>query len=179
MNVIPPMQDDPPPEFVQVIAAHEPVLRREALRLTGGDPVGYAIYEEALTDLAGHWRRLRFWSRVTGTDVPGDYLRQRILKRTRAWREDQVYEVEVRVLRTPAPFPVPVGGPAPSLALRKASLIDGTSRAGLLTLADAAVAWCHAWRRSEHRRILRLIIGGLLLIATMIQTMSWLAGPGS
>ena len=37
---------------------------------------------------------------------------KRIVKRTSAWREDQVYEVEVRVLRPPAPALVPVGGPA-------------------------------------------------------------------
>ncbi|WIM94755.1 hypothetical protein ACTOB_006805 [Actinoplanes oblitus] len=175
MYLIPPMDDDPPPEFVDVVAAHEAELRREALRLTGGDPVGQAIYQDALTDLAGHWRRLHWWGRLTGSDAPGIYLRKRLVKRTAAWCDDQVYEVEVRVLRPPAPAWVTVGGHAASIAFHKAAVLDGTARAGLLTLADASVAWCHAWRQSEHRRIARLLIGGLLLVGGIIQCMSWLA----
>jgi hypothetical protein len=172
------MDDDPPPEFVDAVAAHEGELRHEALRLTGGDPVGHEIYQEALIDLAGHWRRLHFWGHLTNSDAPGVYLRKRLAKRTKAWRDDQVYKVEVRVLRTPERQLVQVGGPAASIAFHKAAVIDSTTRAGLRTLADAAVAWCHAWRRSEHRRVLRLIIGGLALVGAMIQSMSWLATSG-
>jgi hypothetical protein len=175
MYLIPPMQDDPPPEFVDAVAAHEGELRHEALRLVGGDPVGHEIYQDLLVDLAGHWRRLRFWGRLTDSDAAGVYLRKRLVKRTAAWRDDQVYEVEVRVLRTESPPLVAVGGPAASLAFHKAAVLDSTTRAGLLTLADAAVAWCHASRRSEHRRIARLAVGGFLLVATMVQSMSWLA----
>jgi hypothetical protein len=177
MYLIPPMDDDPPPEFVDVVAAHEREMRHEALRLTGGAPAGHEIYQEVLTDLAGHWRRLRLRSRVTHADEVGIYLRKRLHKRTSAWREDQVYQVEVRVLRTPERQLVQVGGPGASIAFRKAAVLDGTARAGRLTLADAAVAWCHASRRAEQRRIARVIIGGLLLVAAMIQSMSWLATP--
>ncbi|GLW34807.1 hypothetical protein [Actinoplanes regularis] len=177
MYLIPPMADDPPPEFVGTVAAHEQELRHDALRLAGGDPVGHEIYQEALVDLAGHWRRLYWWGRLTHSDAPGLYLRKRLSRRTHAWREEQIYQVEVRVLRPPESAFVQVGGPAASLALRKAAVLDGTTRAGLRTLADATVAWVHAWRRSEHRRIARLVIGGLLLVATMVQSMAWLAGP--
>ncbi|MFI1992785.1 hypothetical protein [Actinoplanes sp. NPDC020271] len=177
MWLIPPMDEDPPPEFVEAVAAHEHELRREALRLTGGDPIGHEIYQESLIDLAGHWRRLRLWGRFTHTDAAGIYLRERLIKRTTAWRDDQVYEVEVRVLRTPEKQLVQVGGPAASLALRKAAVIDGTARAGSPTLADATIAWCHAWRRSQQHHVARVILGGLLLVAAMIQSMSWLAGP--
>ncbi|BCJ41580.1 hypothetical protein GCM10010168_54210 [Actinoplanes ianthinogenes] len=179
MYLIPPMQDDPPPEFVDVVAAHEDELRHEAVRLVGGNPVGHEIYQDALTDLAGHWRRLHLWGRLTHTDTPGLYLRKRLAKRTSAWREDQVYEVDVRVLRTHQPALVTVRGHATSIAFHKAAVLDGTARAGLLTLADASVAWCHAWRQSEHRRIARLVIGGLLLVGGMVQGMSWLAATGS
>lgn len=179
MYLIPPMDDDPPPEFVSVVAAHERELRHEALRLTGGDPIGHEIYQESLIDLAGHWRRVRFWGHVTGSDEAGLYLRKRLVKRTKAWRDDQVYQVEVRVLHPPERQLVPVGGPAASIALHKAALIDSTARAGLLTLADAAVAWCHAWRRAQQRQVARVIISSLLVVATLIQSMSWLAASGS
>ncbi|GAA4589740.1 hypothetical protein BJY16_009000 [Actinoplanes octamycinicus] len=179
MYLIPPMQDDPPPEFVDVVAAHEGELRHEAVRLVGGHPAGQEIYQDVLTDLAGHWRRLRFWGRLTHSDAPGIYLRKRLAKRTSAWREDQVYEVEVRVLRTPQPALVTVGGHTASLAFHKAAVLDGTRRANLRTLADASIAWCHAWRQSEHRRILRLVIGGVLLVGGMVQGMTWLTTTGS
>lgn len=179
MYLIPPMDDDPPPEFVDAVAAHQGALRPEALRLTGGDPIGHEIYLESLIDLAGHWRRLHLWGRLTDTDAVGVYLRKRLAKRTKAWRDDQVYEVEVRVLRTPEKQLVQVGGPAASIAFRKAALIGGTRRADLLTLADAAVAWCHAWRRSQQRQVARVVIVSLLLVAAVIQSMSWLAGSGS
>ncbi len=179
MYLIPPMDDDPPAEFVEVVAAHEGVLRPEALRLTGGDPAGHEIYQESLIDLAGHWRRLRLWGRLTHADAPGLYLRKRLVKRTKAWRDDQVYEVEVRVLHPPERQLVRVGGPAASIAFHKAAVIDSTARAELLTLADAAVAWCHAWRRAQRNRVARLVIGGLLLVACMVQSMSWLATSGS
>ncbi|GIF03516.1 hypothetical protein Asi03nite_10540 [Actinoplanes siamensis] len=149
------------------------------MRLTGGDPIGQEIYQEALIDLAAHWRRLRFWGSLTNSDATGRYLRGRLAKRTAAWRDDQIYEVEVRALRTPERQLVRVGCPAASIAFHKAALIEGTTRAGLLTLADAAVAWCHASRRSEQHRVARLIIGSILLISAMIQSMTWLAASGA
>jgi hypothetical protein len=179
MYLIPPMAEDPPPEFVEVVAAHEGELRHEALRLVGDDPVGQEIYQDLLADLAGHWRRLCWRGRLAGSDAFGPYLRKRLLKRTAAWRDDQVYEVEVRVLRTRPPTPVPVGGPATSIAFHKAAVLDGTTRAGLLTLADATVAWVHAWRRAEHRRVARVVIGAFVLVGGMVQYMSWLAPSGS
>jgi hypothetical protein len=179
MYLIPPMDEDPPPEFVEVVAAHEHELRYEAVRLVGGHPVGQEIYQDLLTDLAGHWRRLCWWSRLTGSDAFDPYLRKRLLKRTAAWRDDQVYEVEVRVLRTHPPALVPAGGPAASIAFHKAAVLDSTTRAGLLTLADAAVAWVHAWRRAEHRRVARVVIGAFVLVGGMVQYMSWLAPSAS
>ncbi|MEV6350552.1 hypothetical protein [Actinoplanes sp. NPDC051851] len=163
------MDDEPPPGFLDAVALHERFLRAESVRLTGTDEV----YLTLLDDLAAHWRRLSWWSRLTRTDAVGAYLHRRLAKRATAWREDRIHRVEVRVLRPPARAVRTHG----SLALDKATVLDTTTRAGLVTLADAGVAWVHAWRRAEHRRVAWLIAGGTLLVIAMIQSMSWLATP--
>ena len=177
MYLIPPMDDEPPPEYVDFVTAHVRDLRREALRLVGGDPIGHAISQDVLTDLAGHWRRLRWWGRLTRSDAAGGYLRRRLAARTRDWREDQVYEVEVRVLRPPEPVVAPAP-PAGSIALRKATVLEGTARASLAALADAEIAWVHAWRRSQWHRVARLAGGGVLLLGGIVQYVTWLGTAG-
>ncbi|MEV0897762.1 hypothetical protein [Actinoplanes sp. NPDC049802] len=171
MHLIPPMDDEPPPEYVAFVTLHAAELRAEAYRLVGGAPVFEEIYLAVLTDLAGHWRRLR-WLRRTD-----DYVHKRLRARTAQWREDQVYEVEVRVLRPPEPV-VPRRGSGASLALLKAAVIEGTARASLDSLADAEIAWVHAWLASRLRRTLGYAIGSVLLVLGMIQYMAWLStGP--
>ncbi|MDI6101434.1 hypothetical protein QLQ12_22715 [Actinoplanes sp. NEAU-A12] len=169
MHLIPPMDDEPPPDFIAFVTAHASSLRAESSRLVGGSTVADEIYREILVDLAGHWRRLRWRGRA------GSYMRQRLAARTGQWREDQVYEVEVRVLRPPRPVvpPVTVGG---SLALRKAAILPGTARADLDALADAEIAWVHAYLQWQWRRVARYAIGSTLLVGGIIQYMSWLSG---
>ncbi|MEV6301674.1 hypothetical protein AB0M02_19850 [Actinoplanes sp. NPDC051861] len=178
MYLIPPMDDEPPEGFVNFVAVHARSLRAESARLTGGDAVSSAIFTDVLIDVAGHWRRLRWWGRLTGSDAAGAYLRKRLSARAAQWREDQVYEVEVRVLRPFDPYIgfVPPGGG--SLALRKAAVIDGTVRASLDALADAEIAWVHAWRRNQWRLVLWRVTGAVLLIGGMLQYFSSLSTGG-
>jgi hypothetical protein len=167
MHLIPPMDDEPPPDYVDFVTLHAAGLRAEATRLVGGAPAGEQIYLAVLTDLAGRWRRLRLLGRAER------HMRQRLTTRTAQWRDDQVYEVEVRVLRPPDPV-VPVFARAGSLALRKAKLIGITARADLDALADAEIAWVHAYLRSQWRRLFRYVIGSVLLLAVIVQYMAWL-----
>ena len=169
MHLIPPMDDEPPPDYIAFVAAHAAGLRAETTRLVGGSTVGEEIYRAVLTDLAGRWRRLRRLHRTES------YMRQRVAARTAQWREDQVYEVEVRVLRPPEP-PGPLITPAGSLALRKAPLLPGTTRESLDALADAEIAWVHAYLTWQWRRVARWAIGGTVLVGAIVQYMSWLSG---
>jgi hypothetical protein len=176
MYLVPPMDDEPPPEFIAFAATHVDDLRMEAHRLVGGDPEGTHLYLDVLADVAGHWRRLRFWSRLTGRDAAADYLRHRLHVRSGRWREDQIYEVDVRVV-TPHYYYAPARART-SIALRKATLLPGTARHGVTTVADAGIAWVQAYRRQEWHRVGRLIAFGIVLIGGMIQYMSWLSTPG-
>ena len=74
MYVVPPMAEEPPPEFVTFVAVHLAALRSEASRLTGGARHGDEVYPQALCDVALHWRRLRLRRRLTGRDEVGAYL---------------------------------------------------------------------------------------------------------
>ncbi|MGX6601137.1 hypothetical protein ACWKSP_03225 [Micromonosporaceae bacterium Da 78-11] len=172
MYLIAPMDPEPPPEYVAFVADHLRPLRRETERLVGGDPEGAHLYMDVLADLAGHWRRLAWQSWLRRRDVASEYLLRRLTERTRQWRDEQIYEVDVRVVGRPAS--VPLSGPA-SLALRKAALLPGTARSGVIPVADASIAWVHAYRRHQWRRIGRLVTGGILLIGGMVQYMSWLS----
>jgi len=195
--LIPPMEDEPPPEFLAFVAARLAALRSEAARLTGGDRGAPEISMQILTDLAGRWRWLTWLGRLTGRDAAGEYLDRRLTARTRQWREDQVYPVEVRVLRdtdriletagapptdaqyrrppaheSPAPaheFPAPAHE---SVAQRLASLLPSTVRAGTEVIAEAEIAWVHAYRRYVWRRYWGMGGAVVLLIASMVQFMS-------
>jgi len=174
MYLIPPMDDEPPPPYIDFVAAHLGELRRETDRLVGGDREAGYIYMEVLADLAGHWRRLCWLSRLRRRDAVADYVRHRLATRTRQWRDDQIYEVDIRVLRTPDLAFVPAG-PRVSLALRKAAVLPGTVRSDTLGLADAEIAWVHAYQRHRWRQVGRLVAAGILLVGGLIQYMSWVS----
>jgi hypothetical protein len=157
MYVVPPMDEEPPAGFVTFVAVHLGSVRDEAARLTGGTQRADEVYPMVLSDVALHWRRLQLRRRLTGRDEAAEYLRRRLAARTEQWREDQIYPVEVQVLRPP---PVHMYAPvAASIALRKAAVLPSTERARTRPLAEAAIAWEHAWQRARWHRIGRIVAG--------------------
>jgi len=161
MYVVPPMDEEPPPGFITFVAVHLSTLQAEAVRLTGGSQRADEVYPLVLSDVALHWRRLSLRRRLTGHDEAANYLRRRLEVRTAQWREDQIYPVEVEVLRPPpAHFAAPRSA---TIALRKAAVLPGTERARVRPLAEAAIAWEDAARRARWHRIGR--IAGSVLFA--------------
>jgi hypothetical protein len=175
MYLIPPMDEEPPPAYVRFVSAHLGELRRETNRLVGGDADGAHLYMDVLADVAGHWRRLCLLARLGRRDAPADYLRRRMTSRTQHWRDEQVYEVDVRVLHA-TPMFTPAG-PVASLALRKAAVLPGNARSGVVALADAEIAWVQAYRRQQWHRIGRVVVAFVLVIGGFIQYVSWLSTP--
>ena len=155
MYVVPPMDEEPPPGFITFVAVHLSTLQAEAVRLTGGSRRADEVYPLVLSDVALHWRRLSLRRRLTGHDEAANYLRRRLEVRTAQWREDQIYPVEVEVLRpSPAQFAAPRGA---TIALRKAAVLPSTERARVRPLAEAAIAWQDAARRARWHRIGRIV----------------------
>jgi hypothetical protein len=171
--VVPPMADEPPGDFVAFVVTHLPVAQREAARLVGGPQHADEIYPMALSDVAGHWRRLRLWARLAHRDVTGEFLIRRLAARARQWRDDQIYEVEVLGLRPPPPAhtALPV-----SYAARKAALLPGTERVQQRPVAEAAIAWEYAWRRARWRRIGRTAALVLLVLIVFMQLVTYPPG---
>jgi hypothetical protein len=170
--VVPPMADEPPGDFVKFVAAHLAEAQREAARLVGGPQHADEIYPLALSDCAGHWRRLRLRARLARRDVGGDFLARRLTTRAKQWREDQIYEVEVHSLRPP-----PVHAAVPiSFAARKAALLPGTERVQQRPVAEAAIAWDYAWRRARWRRIGRTAALVLLVLIVFMQLVTYPPG---
>jgi hypothetical protein len=174
MYLIRPMDDEPPAAYVSFVTTHLDGLRRETSRLVGGDVEGAHLYMDVLADLAGHWRRLCLLSRLRRRDALELYLHRRVTTRTRHWRDEQIYEVDVRVLQAPSFVPA---GPAASLALRKAAVLPGTARSGLAALADAEIAWVQAYRRQRWHSIGRLLAGTVLVLVGFIEYFSWISTP--
>jgi hypothetical protein len=166
MYLVPPMDDEPPPEFVDFVAVHLAGLQHEAARLTGGPRHADEVYPDALADVACHWRRLRLRRRFTHRDAPGDYLTERLARRARQWREDQVYEVEVFLVRTPVR-----ADRTSSVALRKAPLLPDTVRAQARPVAEASIAWSHAWRRARWHGIARTAAASILIFGGLVQAL--------
>jgi hypothetical protein len=161
------MQDQPPGDFVTFVAVHLHDLQQEAARLTGGEQHAEEIYPDALADVAGHWRRLRLRRRFTRKDEAGRYLHQRVAARAKQWRDDQVYDVEVRLIR-PA---VRAAAPSASIALRKAALLEDTVRAPLRPVAEASIAWEHAVRRARWHALGRGAAIFFLVFVGLIQAL--------
>ena len=192
-NLIPLMDDEAPPEFLAFVAARLDMLRSEAGRLTGGARPADEVAMAVLVDLAGHWRGLTVLGRLLHRNLAGEYLDRRLTVRTRQWREDQVYPVEVTVLRDttwdPPPPRIlerPEREPAPperepvedSLARQLALYLPSTVRRDVASVAEAEIAWVHAYRRYVWRRYCRIGGGYVLLIGGMVQFMSQVSAPG-
>jgi len=218
--LIPPMDDEPPPGYITFVSDRLAALRSETARLMGGDRYATEVYMEVLTDLAGHWRRLCWRSRLSHRDAPAEFLDRRLATRTKQWREDQIYPVEVSVLRPPRVRPTTPPGddthswtatgpqaqtqpesawldyyrpgsasatdasppptaraPVATIAQQLAPLLPTTTRAEVGVVAEAEIAWVHAYRRYVWRRYCRIAGGIVLLIGYLVQFMSQFSAP--
>ena len=171
MYLVPPMDDEPPDEFVTFVAVHLRDAQREAARLTGGVEHADEVYPGAFADVARHWRRLRLRRRITHRDAAGTYLQQRLAARAKRWRDEQIYEIEVR------PYEIevrPVRDRAPaartaSIALRKAPLLPDTVRIQARPLAEATIAWSHACTQAQWNRLARVATAVCLVLLVLFQ----------
>lgn len=169
--LIPPMDDEPPREYLAFVAGRLTALRSETSRLVGGDRGAGDISMEVLTDLAGHWRRLCWRSRLSRRDALTAYLNKRLAARAKQWRDEQIYPVEVSVAAD-APPPVVRRPGRQTVAQRMAPLLPSTVRAEAGVVAEAEIAWVHAYRRYVWRRYARVIGGMVLLLFYLVQFMS-------
>jgi hypothetical protein len=185
LGVLPRMAGEAPPGYVAFVRRHLDRLRRDAARVVGDDGDPDQLYPDVLEDIAVRWR----WLELAGTrlgraGVADRYLRTAFARRAQRWQAQWEPEqptgaltvTDIRVLSpaeiAPAePLPRVAGAQPPrsSGALRQAAYLRPQPRTEVGPLAEAAIAWWHAYE--THRR--RLLIAGLVAVSVVI-----LAGIG-
>ncbi len=173
LATLPRMELEPPPGYVVFVARHLDVLRHDAARVVGGDDArAGGLYCDALSDVAGRWGLLELigtWLRRP--DAADSYLRRAFARRVQRWEIDQTWVesgemVDFEVWLTdaqPRPFRT-------NVALR---LWQVTAKplppAG--PVAEAAVAWWHAY---EARRYRRWAVAAALVFAMIVLVFGYL-----
>ncbi|GIF71530.1 hypothetical protein [Asanoa siamensis] len=192
VDLLPKMPPEAPDGYVTFVDRHLAALRLESARLAGDAWRAEEIYPEVLADVAARWRRLELLARWFGRPAAAeDYLHEVLTNRARRWRAEQIYEVEMVVLRadpageapTPAlPPPAPFAGkPTASAGLaRYRRTGPGRSSVGLrqarflsplrhppAPIAEAAIAWWHAYVAQRRRKRVAAVIAVILALAAL------------
>ena len=145
--------------------------------MVGDEHAADRLYPDALTDVAMRWGWLELQRR--GMRRPGvaeEYLSRALARRwqaevARAEREraeePEGAPIDIRVLRPGEPPPRWTGASA-SAAARLAPQLAPTARPTFGPVADAAIAWWHAYETRRRRR-------WIALAAALIVLVLWLA----
>jgi hypothetical protein len=182
-----------PHEYVEFVERHLPRLRRDAALVVGEGHEADELYPDVLSDVAARWglfELLGRWFRRRG--LADAYLRRAFARRAKRWQQEQITPVEVEVwqveqLPSPVPVAVPrwhpeqlapvharVGRPLAmsplwtSMALRLAPVLLASARLEVRPLAEAAVAWWHAYEVRRRRRYIAACAA--VLLALMLLT---------
>ncbi|GII20409.1 hypothetical protein [Planosporangium mesophilum] len=180
LQVLPHMAREAPPEYVAFVARHLTPLRHDAARVVGDERDADLLYPDVLTDVAARWGRLELSRTLLRRPGAADeYLQQAFQRRSERWRSAVEFEplVEIWVStsdvidwpnapaspETPADPTVP---PARSnAATRLAPYLRPKARIEVGPVAEAAVAWWHAYEAHRHRvHIAWLVVGVVLLL---------------
>ena len=175
MNALPRLELEPPPGYVAFVARNLDTVREEATRMAGDEQAADRLYPDALTDVAMRWGWLelqRRWMHRLG--VAEEYLSRALARRwqaevARAEREraeePEGPPVDIRVLRPDEPPPRWVG--AGSAAVRLAPQVAPTVRPTFGPVADAAIAWWHAYETRRRRRWIALGAVVCMMVLTL------------
>lgn len=197
VRLLPAMSPEPPDGYVAFVARHLESLRQDAARVVGDAGDADLLYPEVLTDVAGRWHWLHLLGSRSGRDeAPERYLREAFARRSARWQPDQMFEVEVDVWESDRPGTVtspnwatvsfgPHGmaglveeyvhprhvEPKPtwsSVALLLAPQLTPGSEPTVGPLAEATIAWFHAYEAHRRRRL--YTVCALLLVLMMLMT---------
>ncbi|GAA1895262.1 hypothetical protein [Asanoa iriomotensis] len=113
VELVPKMEPEAPEGYVSFVDRHLAALRSESARLAGDAWRAEEIYPDVLTSVAARWRWLELLATRFGRPAAADdYLRQVLAERARRWRAEQIYEVEMVVLRADPADPAESAEPA-------------------------------------------------------------------
>jgi hypothetical protein len=163
---------DPPEAYVDFVAQHLTGLRSAVLHAIDDRHRAELLYPEVLTDVALAWRRLESARHRGRTDAAGDYL-DRCLHRRLYGPDEQDSDGErpatdvIFVVWDSASSSLPHLPPPERVnaAVRLAGQILPHVDPEPAPLAEAAIAWWHAYeQRRRWRQIATLVVAALLVL---------------
>ncbi len=157
-RLLPRLALEPPPGYVAFVGRHLDPLRREAVRALGDEYEADRLYPDALTDVALRWRWLELLRRLGRPDVADAYLHRALARRCARWEPEPEPGVEIEVWRADRPMwrTRPARPVWSSGATRQAPYLTPDHRAG--AVAEAAVAWWHAYEVRRRRRLVTMAV---------------------
>ncbi|REF98684.1 hypothetical protein DFJ67_4702 [Asanoa ferruginea] len=185
MELVTRMEEEAPDGYVSFVDRHLVSLRFESAQLAGDAWHAEEIYPEVLSDVAARWHRLELLARWFGRQsAADDYLRQVLSTRAKRWRAEQIYEVEMVVLKadavieplkTEAPSTQSAGlarykrtGPGrSSIGLKQARFLSPLRRPPT-PRAEASIAWFHAYEAYRRRKRVAVVIALIVVMAALM-----------
>ncbi|HLL65322.1 MAG TPA: hypothetical protein VK453_06190 [Micromonosporaceae bacterium] len=174
-DLLPRMALDPPPGYVAFVQRHLEPLRRDAMRVVGEQCHPDELYPEVLTDVAARWGWLELLSTRLGRPRAADaYLQQAFARQSQRWRSDQPFDgdqapTEFEVWHTDVDWSARGAGPARiSAALRLAPQIP-IDPADAAPVAEASIAWLHAYAARRRIRITVAVVAFLLFFMAVLR----------
>jgi hypothetical protein len=191
------MPDEAPAGYVAFVARHLEPLRRDAARVVGDEEDADRLYPDVLADVAARWGWLELLrTRLGRVGAADTYLHQAFVRRSERWqadrfdvtadgdngRDDVRPPVDILVLRPGQRLPYlavtpqapeepdsmsqPVGSNA---AVRLAPFLRPAAPPRVGPLAEAAIAWWHAYEAYRRRLVIAAVVVLFLLVAVALR----------
>ncbi|MEV6928554.1 hypothetical protein AB0M46_29260 [Dactylosporangium sp. NPDC051485] len=168
------MTSVPPPDYVAFVTRHLEPLRRDATRVVGGEDDADQIYADVLTDVATRWpwlelQRTRLGQASAAEDFLGRVFRRRSERFWTEDRQDERADDDLQITVTPErEEALPARRVFVSTAVRLAPMVvprRPRSRFVADPMAEAAIAWWHAYESIRRRRF---VYAGLVALALLL-----------
>lgn len=163
---------DPPPAYVDFVARHLAGLRSDVLHALADEHRAECLYPQVLTDVALAWPRLQHAAHRGRPQAAGDYLDQCLHRRLYGRPGDDEQDgvapaLEMRfVVWDAGESGLPHLPPAhrENAAIRLAAHLLPVVDPEPAPLAEAAIAWWHAYEQRRRRRWIVAVLTVVVLI---------------
>jgi hypothetical protein len=165
-------QLEPPPGYVAFVRRQLDPLRRDAAGVVGDERDADLLYPDVLTDVAARWQWLELLRTLGRPGAADTCLHRAFARRSQRWRADraeQTIDIEVFGLDV---LPLPSQKPRPTwsnAATRLATFVRPNPGFDAAPVAEAAVAWWHAYEARRRRRITAGVVVALMLMVWAAQ----------